>query len=624
MTGDRSLRIRLVFAVGVLVVLSLAGLLAIEKEAEKQEARVAALDLGGRQRVLLERAARLAGRLGETGDAATANRLREELGSVARELDRGRAALAAPGTGARFEDELPDGLGRILHEPPADLDRRLREFIAAAGTFAAGEGVAGDADRERARGLVASAESSGLPATLDEAVRILEDEAGNRALSRVQWIVAGAFLLVVIGVAGLVVLPAARELELENRRLRQAERRFRDLVESSPDGIVLGSPDGTVVLANPQAERLFGYGPGALAGKPVDGLVPAPLRARHRERSREYFARPELRPMGSGLQLLGLRADGSTFPVEISLSPLETEDGVMVVAAIRDVTEQRAAAERLRQLNETLEQRVSERTELAENRARELARSNDELQHFALVASHDLREPLRKVESFGERLAESSFGQLGAQGRDYLERMRRAVARMQALIDGLLAYSRVGSAPFTMVPVDLGGILDAVLADLDDLVARSGARISVGPLPAIRGEPALLRELFQNVISNACKFRRPDVEPEVSVRQEPEAGEPGRVRIVVEDNGIGFDNEYRERIFQIFQRLHGRSEFDGTGIGLAVCRRIVQRHGGTIEASGRPGEGATVTITFPRLDVAVPEIAADRSGAVDRAPPARA
>jgi signal transduction histidine kinase len=191
-------------------------------------------------------------------------------------------------------------------------------------------------------------------------------------------------------------------------------------------------------------------------------------------------------------------------------------------------------------------------------------------------------------------------GRLSERGRDYLTRMRQAAARMQELIGGLLSYSRLSSKPPTLVPVALGPLIAEVLRDLEGQLERTGGRVTVGSLPTVHGDPLQLRQLFQNLIGNALKFHRPDVPPVVAI--EASAGDltPGRDwRIVVRDNGIGFEEHYRERIFGIFQRLHGRAEFEGSGLGLALCQRIVEQHGGTITAHGQPGVGATFAFTLP-------------------------
>ena len=234
----------------------------------------------------------------------------------------------------------------------------------------------------------------------------------------------------------------------------------------------------------------------------------------------------------------------------------------------------------------------------------ELQRSNRELQDFASVASHDLQEPLRKIQAFGDRLSARHAGDLGEHGRDYLARMQAAAGRMSRLINDLLTFSRVTTRARAFEPVDLADLMATVADDLHARVEREGGRVDLpdpaGPhaLPTVDGDPTQLRQLFQNLIGNGLKFHPPDRPPVVTVLAVGDDAEA--VTVEVSDNGIGFDEKYLDRIFDIFQRLHGRTEYEGTGIGLAVCRKIADRHGGTIAASSAPGEGATFRVTLPR------------------------
>ena len=246
---------------------------------------------------------------------------------------------------------------------------------------------------------------------------------------------------------------------------------------------------------------------------------------------------------------------------------------------------------------------------------RDLTRSNSELEQFAAVASHDLQEPRRKIRTFGDRLTTVDGAVLSPAGADYLARMQHAAARMQVLIDDLLAYARVSAGPPSAVPVDLAATMRAVLTDLETQIEQSGGRVAVGPLPTIEGDPLRLRQLLQNLLSNALKFQRPETPPVVTISARlrpsedaadgadagPAAGAapPAWLHLSVRDNGIGFEPKHAERIFEVFKRLHGRGAYEGTGIGLALCRQIAARHGGHITATSAPGQGATVRVTLP-------------------------
>jgi signal transduction histidine kinase len=230
-----------------------------------------------------------------------------------------------------------------------------------------------------------------------------------------------------------------------------------------------------------------------------------------------------------------------------------------------------------------------------ERQARELVRSNAELDQFASIASHDLQEPLRKVRTFTERISETEADTLSERGLDYLQRANASAERMQTLIEDLLRYSRVSTQGRPFAPVDLRRVADDVLEDLSEQVNGTGAVVRVGSLPTINADAPQMRQLLQNLISNAIKFRREGVTPEVEVESTVDSG---WVTILVRDNGIGFDPQYSRRIFRVFERLHGRGTYPGTGIGLALCRKIAERHGGTIVARSVPDEGSTFTVTM--------------------------
>lgn len=281
-----------------------------------------------------------------------------------------------------------------------------------------------------------------------------------------------------------------------------------------------------------------------------------------------------------------VRKDGEVRWIEWLSSP--AGDG-LVYAVGRDVTERRKAEEALRQTMLDLDAR------------------NRELQDFAFIASHDLQEPLRKIRAFSDRLLQRHAAQLAEEARDYLGRTSQAATRMQTLIDDLLAYSRVSARGKPFVAVDLGAVLAAVTEDLEARIESSGGRVEAGPLPTLEADPTQMRQLLQNLLANALKFRDPDRPPQVRLSAAPVRLEGADAwRLEVEDNGIGFEPRYAEKVFAPFQRLHGRQDYEGTGIGLAIVRRIVERHRGTVQAEGRPGEGARFVIVLPARQPASP------------------
>jgi light-regulated signal transduction histidine kinase (bacteriophytochrome) len=256
------------------------------------------------------------------------------------------------------------------------------------------------------------------------------------------------------------------------------------------------------------------------------------------------------------------------------------EDGylVRVWGTQTDITDRKLAEQKLQKILEELE------------------RSNKELERFAYIASHDLQEPLRKIQAFGDRLNTKYETKLDNQGQDYLTRMLNATKRMQTLINDLLTYSRVTTQAKPFDKVDLSETLKEVIDDFQFRIKETKGRLEIGELPTIEADPTQMRQLLQNLIDNCLKFHKQEEPPTVKVH--------GKIvgknyKLFVEDNGIGFDEKHRERIFTIFQRLHGRLEYEGTGIGLAVCRKIMERHGGEITAKSKPGHGSTFIITLP-------------------------
>jgi PAS domain S-box-containing protein len=378
-------------------------------------------------------------------------------------------------------------------------------------------------------------------------------------------------------------LPDAHELRRLEERLRESEERFHDLFDDAPVACHEIGRDGVVMRVNQVECSLLGFAPGDMVGHHIwEFLAPG-----EREKSQNAVRRMVFSGWADApFEREYTRNDGTTLVLEVH--PKLIRDAANQVAGIRSFTFDITARKRA-------EQALWER-------AQELARSNTELEQFAYVASHDLQEPLRKILAFGDRLKSKCAGPLGAEGSDYLARMQNAAARMQTLIHDLLSLSRVASHAQPLVAVDLAEVARTVVSDLEPRMEQLGARVEVDPLPVIVADRGQMAQLLQNLIGNGLKFHKPGEAPIVRVRGELRNGQHGAegvCQIFVEDNGIGFDEKYLSRIFQVFQRLHGRNEYEGTGIGLAICRKIAERHGGSLTAASAPGMGAKFTVTLP-------------------------
>jgi len=310
--------------------------------------------------------------------------------------------------------------------------------------------------------------------------------------------------------------------------------------------------------------------------------VPQPLRATHGMYREGYFEAPKRREMGVGLDLMALRKDGTQFPVEISLSPLEDSDGISVTAAIRDITERRAVA-----------------LQLAE-KVKELRHSNESLEQFAHIASHDLQEPLRMVASYTQLLSRRYKGRLDAEADEFIAYAVDGTQRMKHLIEDLLLYSRAGKGAPAMAEFHAEDALREALNNLHTAIEESGAEITSDTMPVLVAIRSQVVQILQNLIGNAIKYRGGRA-PKIRVSAMRSGNDRSSQEWIfsVADNGIGIDSRYFDRIFQIFQRLHGREEYEGTGIGLAICKRILEQQGGRIWVESEPEKGSTFHFALP-------------------------
>jgi PAS domain S-box-containing protein len=344
--------------------------------------------------------------------------------------------------------------------------------------------------------------------------------------------------------------------------------------------MVLVSHEGIITLVNKQTELLFKYERNELIGAKLELLLPERFTHHHPDQRNTFFKKPQTRAMGAGRDLFAKRKDGTEIQVEIGLNPIETIEGQMVLASIIDITERKMQ-------EKTLKKQV------------ELEVKNKELEQFAYVASHDLQEPLRTVSNYMKIFEEDYQDQLDSNAFKYIHSVNNATKRMSMLIKALLDFSRLGRDRKLMY-VDFNKIINEVMADLETIIKTSNAIVTVTEMPKLNVYESEMRQLFQNLITNAIKFRKKDIPTKINIQAEQVNN---RYQFTVTDNGIGIAPIHFNRIFEIFQRLHTNDEYEGNGIGLANCKKIVELHQGEIWIESSIGNGTAVNFTIPSLEL---------------------
>jgi two-component system, LuxR family, sensor kinase FixL len=378
------------------------------------------------------------------------------------------------------------------------------------------------------------------------------------------------------------------DLKKTETALKESESRINAIINTAVDGIITINERGIIEMMNPSSIKMFRYeSVDELLGKNISVLMPEPDKSQHDGYMENYQRTGHKKIIGIGREVTGLRKDGTKFPFVLSVSETFIEGKRVYNGFVHDITEQKINEEKLKRY------------------ASELQRSNLELQDFAYVSSHDLQEPLRKIQAFGDRLKSKETEQLTEQGKDYVERMLNAASRMQRLINDLLSFSRVTSQAQPFIKVDLNIVLKEVLSDLEITIEKNKVKVSSEALPVIEADPTQMRQLFQNLIANAIKFKKENQTPEIEISSKniqkkahltSTTGDEV-VELYFQDNGIGFSEKYLDKIFNIFQRLEGQ-KYEGSGIGLAICRKIAIRHGGNITATSQPDKGAKFIVTL--------------------------
>jgi PAS domain S-box-containing protein len=455
------------------------------------------------------------------------------------------------------------------------------------------QGIEGIVEGEDYRGVPVMAATRRIPGTPWAIVVKVDQDEIYAPVRKDAWMVAACLALILLAAGlGLGLLWrqqkltfALRELA-EHKRAEASEQRFRTLIEESPIAIRI-SRGGDSLYVNKKFLTQYGYpDPAEVVGRPIGEQWAPESRAMLEEAARKRRS-GELVPAET--EGIGIRKDGTQFPVLVAATEVELSDGPALMSFLADITERKAAVEKVRQLNVELEQRVSDRTA-------ELAAANQELEAFSYSVSHDLRAPLRHVNGFVDLLRQHTGESLDPKGLRYLEVIADAAHRMGELIDDLLAFSRTGRAAMRPDAVNLEQLVSEVIETMR--AETQGRRIvwKIGPLPVVNGDRAMLRQVLVNLLGNGVKYTRDREQAEITIGTENRGGE---TVVFVRDNGAGFDMRYMDKLFGVFQRLHSEEEFEGTGIGLALVRRIISRHGGRTWAEGKVNEGATFWFSLP-------------------------
>ena len=368
---------------------------------------------------------------------------------------------------------------------------------------------------------------------------------------------------------------------LNSKEIFEAWQNARIIFDATPAPLVMVDSEGVIELINQSCCELFGYDQDALIGQHIEILIPAKFKQQHQRYRAAYNQNPERRMMAARKALYALTRDGQELPVEIGLNPVKLDSGSKVVASVVDMSES------------------MEKLDILQKHAEELKKSNKYLEEFAYVASHDLQEPLRMVSSYTQLLANRYQDKLDQDANEFINYAVDGAKRMQALIQDLLMFSRLSTQPRQNEPVDANALYQYALANLSMLIEESGSIVSTDALPMVSGDTGQLRQLFQNIIGNAVKYREPTRTNQVHVSAQRVND---RWQFCIKDNGIGIQSEYFERVFVIFKRLHVTSQYPGTGIGLALCQRIVETHGGELWVESEYGKGSCFYFTLAAVE----------------------
>jgi PAS domain S-box-containing protein len=366
---------------------------------------------------------------------------------------------------------------------------------------------------------------------------------------------------------GLLISASIRDIT----QRKKSEQKFKALLDAAPDATVIVNEDGLIEMINHQTENLFGYSRDEMIGRPVEILIPGELSSKHVHHREGFAKEARVRTMGEGISLNAVKKNGSRFPVEISLSPIQTEEGMLVSASVRDIT-------------------------LRKNLENDLKRTNEELEAFTYSVSHDLRAPLRGIIGFTAILEEEYSNKFDDEARRITSVIKNNTLKMGHLIDDLLTFSHMGRQDIVKTSVDTRIMIDEVIKEL--IPNNVGLYIDwhIHPLPGINADISTIRQVWVNFISNSIKYSGNKKHPRIEIGS---FHHEGQIAFFIKDNGVGFDEKHKDKLFKVFQRLHSAEEFEGTGIGLALVEKIVSKHGGKVWATGEVDQGASFYFSLP-------------------------